>query len=100
MVADPLIEPDRLLRDHPQALFDSGKRHAGLGMDVDGAVDVRTALEHAAVQREARPVDARRSSRSSFMSTLPRLEAVTSVHSSSCCFIRNLLGSPGTRIAQ
>ena len=40
------------------------------------------------------------SSRSSFMSTLRRLVAVTSVHSSSCCFIRNLLGSPGTRMEQ
>ncbi len=34
------------------------------------------------------------------MSTLRRFVAVISVQSSSCCFIRNLLGSPGTRIEQ
>ena len=34
------------------------------------------------------------------MSTLTRLEAVTSVHNASCGFIRNLVGSPGTRMAQ
>ena len=34
------------------------------------------------------------------MSTLTRFEAVTSVQSSSCRFIKNLRASPGTRMEQ
>src|SRR6516225_2388952 len=41
-----------------------------------------------------------RSSRSSSMLTLTRFEAVTSVHKSSCRFIRNFRSSPGTRMEQ
>src|SRR3569832_1099010 len=38
---------------------DFGERHAGLGVDMHRAVDVGAALEHAAVQGEGRPGDAR-----------------------------------------
>ena len=101
VIAHAVVEADRLLRHHPQPVLEAGKRKTDLGVDVDRAIDVSAAFQHAAVQGEARPVDAGDfSSRSSFMSTLRRFEAVTSVHSNSCCFIRNLVGSPGTRIEQ
>jgi hypothetical protein len=58
MIADAVIEAHRLLRHHPQAALEAGHRHAELGVDMHDTVHVGTALQDAAVQREARPVDA------------------------------------------
>ena len=58
MIADALVEPHRLLRDHAQPAAQSSERHPGLGVHVHRAVHVRPAAQHAAMQREARTVDA------------------------------------------
>ena len=43
VVADALIEADRLLRHHAQPDLQAGNRHADIGVNVHGAVHVRTA---------------------------------------------------------
>ena len=58
VIADAIVETHRRLRHHAQAVLQSGKRHAGFGVHVDGAIDVRPGRKHAAMQGKARPVDA------------------------------------------
>lgn len=58
VIADALIKPDRLLRHHAQAVFQRADRHAIIGVHMHGAVHIRPRRQHAAMQREARPVDA------------------------------------------
>ena len=58
VIADALIETDRVLRHHAQAVLEGADRHAVIGVDMHGAVHVRARAQHAAVQREAGTVDA------------------------------------------
>jgi hypothetical protein len=52
------------------------------------------------VQREAGPIDAGTLVEVLVHVDLDEMEAATSVHNSSCRFIKNFRSSPGTRIEQ
>ena len=100
VIADALVEARRLLRHHAQAVLEAGERHAPFRVHVDGAVDVRPSREHAAMQREAGAVDA-----GLLVEVVAHvdLDEIGGRHlgpQSSWRFIRNLLSSPGTRMAQ
>ena len=58
VIADALVEADRLLRHHAQAALQPGNGHADIGVNMHGAVHVRPRAQDAAVQRESGPVDA------------------------------------------
>ena len=58
VIADALVEADRLLRHHAQAVFERADRHAVIGMDMHRAVDIIARGQNAAMQRETGPVDA------------------------------------------
>ena len=58
VIADALIEADRLLRHHAQPDLQAGNRHADIGVNVYGAIHVGPRAQNAAMQREAWPVDA------------------------------------------
>jgi hypothetical protein len=57
VVADPLVEANCLLRDHAQAAFEPGNRHADISVNMHRAVHIRPRTQDTAMQREARPVD-------------------------------------------
>jgi hypothetical protein len=58
VVADALIKANRLLRHHAQPVLQAGQRHAILGVHMHRTIHVRARAQDAAMQREARPVDA------------------------------------------
>src|ERR1700730_6001037 len=100
VIADRAEEAHRLLRNHAQPALEACDRHFGARVHVHRAVHVSPPAQDAAVQREARAIDAGPLVEVLVHLTLTRFEAVTSVHSSSCRFIRNFRSSPGTRMEQ
>ena len=85
----PMAAIGAIARERETAL-EPGNRQANFGVDMDRAVDVGRPLSTPPCSVKPGRLTPDFSSRSSFMSTLRRFEAVTSVQSSSCCFIRNL----------
>ena len=100
VIADALVKTDGLLRNHPQPVFHPGQRHAGLGVDMHRAIDVGPALEHAAVQREARPVDARLLVEVVVHVDLAEIRGGDLGPQQLMLLHQEFAGSPGTRIEQ
>jgi hypothetical protein len=53
VITDTLEEAHRLLRNHPQPALETGDCHAGSGVDMHRAIDVRAPAQDAAVKRKA-----------------------------------------------
>lgn len=82
VIADPVIEPHRILVDRQQAAFERGDGEAGLGMGVEDTVDVMAGGMDRAVDCVPGGVDAMGVSSSTLpsRSILTRFEAVISLN--------------------